>query len=316
MSEIPFVNRLGDAIDEAIAPRPRGSRVRRRAVMVALAALLLAGGTAAIARILSDPDELATNSVACYEGSYPGGNVAVDWAGGRSAIEVCAEALGVDRGRLIACDADGIVAVVRQRGSRTCAREGLSALPPGYGAAHQRVAELERDILAIQTSADCIAPARLARRVQALLDRSGWTGWRTILRLDVQGGPCGAILRRGGTPRLTLSGALDFHARQLMVTGGPPRSLADLLYGTDGINGWLVDASGERCFTPAALRVWAQRRLRSTGRRVTFSRQPPLGPDMGLSGARGRRYRQGCAVLTSADPANDFHGVVLRILQP
>jgi hypothetical protein len=321
VSEIPFVNRLGDAIDEAIAPqaatRASRRRGRRRFLAVALAALVLAGGAAAIAQILGDPDELATGSVACYEGGYPGGNVAVDWAGTSSPIAVCAEVLGTDRRSLVACDSDGSVAVLRRRGPSTCARAGLGPLPAGYGAARAKVAELERDVLAIQNSADCIPPGRLARRVQALLDRSGWTGWRTTLRLDVYEGPCGAVLKRGGTPRLTLSGSLDTEARRVMVFGGPPRSLGELLYGTEaepGINAWLVDASGRRCFTPAGLRGYARRQLRSTGRRISFRKELPLGPGMGLAGARGRRYRAGCAILTSADPAPDFRGVVLRVL--
>jgi hypothetical protein len=42
---------------------------RGSACQIALAALLVAGGTAAVAQVLSDPDELATASVACYEGA-------------------------------------------------------------------------------------------------------------------------------------------------------------------------------------------------------------------------------------------------------
>ncbi len=322
MSEIPFVNLLGDAIDEAIvAPRPAARPTRRRTgrryIQVALAALLVAGGTAAVAEVLSDPDELATAGVACYEGAYPSGGAAVDWAGTRSPVEVCARALGIDGRDLVACDTGGSVAVLRRSGPRTCASAGLGRLPSGYSAARGKVAELERGLLALQTSADCIPPEELARRAQALLGRLGWSGWRTNLRRDVQDGPCGAILQMGGTPRLTLAGALDYPGRELMVTEGLPRSLSTLLYGTPtrpGVATRLVDLSGRRCYTEPGLRSYVASELSSTGRRIGF-RTASLPAHVGLSGPRGRRYRKGCAVLDGIAPAADFHGLVVGILR-
>jgi hypothetical protein len=322
MSEIPFVNRLGDAIDEVIAaPQPAARLPRRRRarryVQIALAALLVAGGTMAVAQVLSDPDELATASVACYGAAYPNGGGVVDWAGTRSPVEVCAHALEVDGESLVACDAGGTVAVLRRSGPRTCTAAGLSRLPAGYSAARGKVAALERKLLALQTSAECIPPEELARRAQALLDRLGWSGWRTNLRRDVYDGPCGAIMQMGGTPRLTLAGALDYPGRELMVTDGLPRSLASLLYGTPskpGVAAWLVDLSGRRCYTEAGLRSYVERKLSSTGRRIGF-RTASLRADVGLSGPRGRRYREGCAVIDVIGPAADFEGLVVRILR-
>ena len=322
MSEIPFVNLLGDAIDEAIAAptpaaQPRRRRPSRRYIQIALAALLVAGGTAAVAEVLSDPDELATASVACYAGAYPDGGAAVDWAGTRSPVEVCAQALGIDGRNLVACDTGESVAVLRRSGPRACASAGLGRVPSGYSAARGKVAELERELLALQTSADCIPPEELARRAQALLGRLGWSGWRTNLRREVQDGPCGAILQMGGTPRLTIAGALDYPGRELMVTGGLPRSLSTLLYGTPSKRGaatWLVDLSGRRCYTEAGLRSYVARELSSTGRRIGF-RTAPLPAGVGLSGPRGRRYREGCAVLDGIGPAPDFRGLAVGILQ-
>ena len=64
MSEIPYVNQLGDAFDEAIARRahsPRRRRLgRRRYLAVALAALAVAGGGAAIAGMLHDRSRSAS----------------------------------------------------------------------------------------------------------------------------------------------------------------------------------------------------------------------------------------------------------------
>jgi hypothetical protein len=121
----------------------------------------------------------------------------------------------------------------------------------------------------------------------------------------------------GGTPRLTLSGALDYAGRELMVTEGLPRSLSTLLYGTPskpGVATWLVDVSGRRCYTEAGLRSYVERELSSTRRRIGF-RTASLPPDAGLSGPRGRRYREGCAVLEGIAPAADFEGLVVGILR-
>ena len=269
MSEIPFVNLLGDAIDEAIvAPRPAARPTRRRTgrryIQVALAALLVAGGTAAVAEVLSDPDELATAGVACYEGAYPSGGAAVDWAGTRSPVEVCARALGIDGRDLVACDTGGSVAVLRRSGPRTCASAGLGRLPIGLQRRPREGCRLERGLLALQTSADCIPPEELARRAQALLGRLGWSGWRTNLRRDVQDGPCGAILQMGGTPRLTLAGALDYPGRELMVTEGLPRSLSTLSgeknqepdQAPGSPRGWSVSRGGAATPSPACAATW------------------------------------------------------------
>ena len=92
MSTIPFVQRLGDAIEGAVAdPRIARRRRRRRLVVLAVAALVLPGG-----------DE------------------------------------------------------------QICRRHDLEPLPAGYASARDKVARLQRSILAIEASADCPAPAVLA----------------------------------------------------------------------------------------------------------------------------------------------------------
>lgn len=72
MSEIPFVARLGDAIDAAVgapqAARQRAGRRRKRrlgGLALAVPALGLSGAT--LARLASDPEQLAIAPVACYE---------------------------------------------------------------------------------------------------------------------------------------------------------------------------------------------------------------------------------------------------------
>jgi hypothetical protein len=177
VSTIPFVQRLGDAIEGAVAdPRIARRRRRRRLVVLAVAALVLPGG-----------DE------------------------------------------------------------QSCRRHDLEPLPAGYASARDKVARLQRSILAIEASADCPAPAVLAGRVQRLLDRSGWTGWTTWLRPDVSPGPCGRVSGVGGDGRRSIAGALDEAGRRVMIFGAIPRSTEDLLYGPGRLGPGLQDASGQRC---------------------------------------------------------------------
>jgi hypothetical protein len=86
--------------------------------------------------------------------------------------------------------------------------------------------------------------------VDALLERSGWTGWRAWLRLDVEDGPCGAVSGLTGDGRLTIDGTFDAHGRRVMVVGTAARSTRVLVYGTDGLFAKLDAAVAE--VVPAA----------------------------------------------------------------
>ena len=86
-----------------------------------------------------------------------------------------------------------------------------------------RVAALAREVEALERGTGCVAPDEFAERVQALLDRSGWAGWRTRLRLDVADGPCGAVSAVNGDGSRSVEPALDVAARRVMVVGEPRR---------------------------------------------------------------------------------------------
>jgi hypothetical protein len=321
VSDIPFVNRLGDAIEAAItgpaAAARRRTRVRRRAGLLALAALLLLGAGAGATRLFATPEQLATTSVGCYEGPGLRGSVDIVWAADRSPLEVCAETYrqaGKPVPPLVACDQGGAVAVLPGRGPEACRRRGLAPLPAGYAPAQAKVAKLERDVLALERSADCIPPEELARRVQALLDRSGWTGWTTRLRLDAQQGPCGSVSGIGGSPERTLSGSIDYQARQVDVFGAARRSTEDLLYGPGRLAPALMDESGERCFSLEELRDHVRRRVAATGRSVAFEvGRLPAGQE--LDGARGQRYQGGCAIVATVAPAGNGRDLIVEIWQ-
>jgi hypothetical protein len=312
MSEIPFVNKLGDAIDAAIAtPRPARRRLpRRRFGVLALAVLLLGASGVTVARMASDGETLATGSVACYENADLSGDIAVLDADGRSPVEVCTDAWSAEDGpvpAMLAC-VHGGVAVIPARGLRSCADAGFEELPRGYAPAQAKVARLARDIGRLEAAADCIPRRALARRAQALLRRTGWQGWRTVLR-GGDGGPCGHILMRGGTPDLKVTSALFPDAAQLTVRGGPPRSLDRLLFGEQSLGVALMDASGERCYTLPELRRKARRVLAPTGVPLTFNvgRMPP---DTGMAPPRGDRYAQGCAIAVGAHAVYPRPGAV------
>ena len=301
MSEIPFVNKLGDAIDAATAtPRPVRRRLpRRRFGVLALAVLLLGATGVTVARIASDGEMLAIGSVGCYENADLSGDIAVLNTDGRSPVAVCTDAWSAANGPvppMLAC-VHGGVAVIPARGIKSCADAGLEELPRGYKPAQRKVARLARDVAKLEAAADCIPPRVLASSAQALLARTGWKGWRTVLRPG--GGPCGHILMRGGSPDLTVTSALFPDAAQLTVRGGPPRSLDRQLFGERSLAVALMDVSGERCHTLPELRAQARRVLAPTRRPLTFEvGRMPAG--QGMEQPRGGLYAQGCAIAVGA----------------
>ena len=319
MSTIPFVDRLGDAIEAAITDPAVARRRRARwRLLLAVGALLLLGASGAAARLLNEPDKLATGGIGCYQNAAMRGSVTIVWPGRRSPVEACAEAYrsaGHPVPPLVACAYNGAVAVLPGRDQEACQRQALEPLPPGYPHALGKVARLEQAILAIEREADCRPPAVLAARVQRLLDRSGWTGWTTWLRPDVSPGPCGSVSNPGGSGRRSISGALDEAGHRVMVFGGPPRSTEDLLYGPGKLAPALQDASGARCYRPDELAEQVRRRVAAAapGRSVTIETRTD--PGLELGDARGERLRAGCAVVVGVGPAEDGHDLLVEVVR-
>jgi hypothetical protein len=288
MSEIPFVDRLGDAIEAAIAPAPARRRRRRRFGGLAIAILLLGAGGVTVAEILDDPEKLAVGPVACYDRPSLEANVSVLSAEGRSPTAVCAKVLRTDE-PLVGCVRAGHVFVFP--GRDTCARLGLRPLPEGYDAANAKVARLRRALDAIVRSADCIPPARLAQRLQRVLDREGWRGWRAVVdRSDFAQGPCGWT---------SVSEGLRFDERRLTVRPGAPRSLDRLL---TAAGERLIRLSGRRCHTVGSLRRRVRREVAATKLPLSFTLDTGPLPRYHelLPPSRNRRFREGCAVFEGA----------------
>lgn len=313
MSEIPFVNRLGDEIEQAAAARiaTRRSRIRRRLVVGAVGFAVAASGVAAASGVFSSADQLAANAVGCYDRPSLNANVSVLSTGEDSPVDTCRRVMHTDR-PLVACMGDGHVAVF-PGGAQVCEKLGLAPLPAGYTPARAKVNAFARDVQAIETSADCIPPRALERRVQALLDRTpGWSGWRTWLRLDVESGPCGSVTSIGGDGSRTIEGSLDADGHRVMVFGSPSRSTIELLNTPEGPGNRLIDASGERCYTIAGLHDLARRRLGETGRTLTFS-AVTADENVEIMDARGRRLKEGCAVIVGLAPTPDDRGIVVEL---
>jgi hypothetical protein len=240
LSDIPFARQLRRELTAAIAAPAADTRRRRRGRrlgVLAIAAVLAIGGTA-VARVLTAPDKLAATEVDCgYDPVKGGGGVGIS-PGARDPVAACraflagpGKALVADgslpaaSASLVACvrvDVGKVVVIAGRQDD--CERYKLGSLPREYTPARDKVAKLERDLRAIEDSAGCIPTTELARRAQALLDRSGWTGWRTWVRSDLADGPCGYVLSVSEGGGRSIEASLDLQGHRLMVFGKSPRS--------------------------------------------------------------------------------------------
>jgi hypothetical protein len=126
VSTIPFVDRLGDAIQAAIADPAVGRRRKaRRRLLLAVVTLLLLGGSLAAAQLLNEPEKLATGSIGCYRDAAMRGTVMIIWPGDRTPVDACAETFreaGQPVPPLVACAYGGAVAVLPGRDQSVCQR--------------------------------------------------------------------------------------------------------------------------------------------------------------------------------------------------
>jgi hypothetical protein len=311
MSDIPFVNQLGDAIETAITrPAPARRRIRlprRRYLAVALAALALAGGSAAVAELLHDPVEIGFGSVACFEGTEPKGNIAVIADPTRSPADLCATSLretygGLEARDLLACmwPGHGVVVVVRgDRGS--CRARGLAPVPPSYALGRRRAARLQAAAASFERHAGCLPPREFARRLTEYLRARGWGEWRAV---DAGGrGPCGRVSVPSGSALVgSIGSAVDATTRTIGVKGRASLEVELVLYGPESPGVRLFDSSGERCFTMAGLERHVRNALAPARVPIRF-RHGAMPPDTGIEPPRGDRYAEGCAIFVGAGPA-------------
>ena len=318
MSEIPFLTQLGDAIETAIA-RPTATRrrirlPRRRYLAVALAALAVAGGSAAVAGLLHDPVELGFGAVGCFEGTEPDGNITVITDPTRSPVKLCAAALrdaGLGSRDLIACSWQDNAIVVVVRGDRgSCRARGLAPLPVAYALGRRRAARLQAVAVAFEQGAGCLAPREFARGLTGVLRQRGWRNWRAVAAGGE--GPCGRVsVPTGSTIVGTIAPAVDAGSRTIDVEGRPPLQLERALYEPGSPGARLFDISGERCFTLAGLERHVRTVFAPLGRPIRFSHRS-LRSFAEVTGPRGDRYAEGCAIYEGVHV--DYSGGRLEIV--
>jgi hypothetical protein len=332
MSQIPFVKLLGDELERAaerVRPQPKRPWRRRRLGLLAVGGAVLVSGTALATGLLSgDVERQAIEQIACYDGADPdfSGSVAVmapeAGTANASPVELCRRELslnGQPAPPLVACAKEAAVAVIPGRDPAACAAAGFAPLDRGYVPARARAAQLERRILAVETSADCIPPRDMARRVQTLLDRSGWAGWTARVRpgRGAGGGPCGSVSAIGGDGRRYISGLLDADARRVSVVRGAARRVTDLLHSADrSLLVPLFEESGARCFSYAGLvdrieQVFAAEGIDASVYGTPHPRSSALDDEDG----RWTRYQAGCAVLAGGAPGATPDSAVIQVFQ-
>ena len=306
MSEIPFVNRLGDALDAAIAQPARAPRLRRlgrrRHLAVALVALTAVGAGAAVATLSTDPVEIGFGAVACFDRPSTDGDMAIVSDPTRTPLQVCTGALrdsGLAAGDLIACHWEGHgVVVMPHEGRRGCAALDLAPLPASYTRARLRASRLQAVVVEFERDAGCLAPPEFARRLTAELRRRGWTDWRAVAAGG--DGPCGRVSVPTGSSLVGAIGpAVDATHRTIQVRGRASLELELALSEPDSPGMRPYDTSGERCFTLAGLEEHVRRMLAPTKAPIHF-RIGSLHSYAEVTGPRGDRYAEGCAIYEGA----------------
>lgn len=308
MSDIQFLKQLGDNLEEAARKEIRQPSPRRgkRRLIVALAVAVTAVTGIAAASMLGGSEELAASSIGCYETSDLGGNVTVLSADGAPPVRVCEQVRseqGLPPQQLVACVRNETVAVFP---GRDCSGAGLEELPGDYGQAVAKVERFGRSISRIEASMDCYPPEELAEKAREVLQRQGWDDWEVVVRPNRDGAPCGQITAPSGDGSRSIVGVLDTVNSKVFVFAGLPRSLEDELYGErgNGVGGAIatvMEASGERCHTPASLMQLARDEFSDLDPNLS-SRTQTLPKGTALADARGRRYEEGCAVIGDIVP--------------
>jgi hypothetical protein len=323
MSQIPFVNQLGDALEAAMereaarsavadapAARPKRRRLGWRRGALLLAVVAAAGATAAFAHTFQSSTTLVAGGIACYEGT--GTNASAYYnveANGRTPEAACKRVFRTEGPAwlagsgvsLVACaDPHGYVAVFRDSGAAgQCGAQGMSRLQArSYAAAQSSVDRLVQALAQIGNSRACIRPATLVGDVQGELQRLGWHGWQARLQpLPGEQGQCG-MYEGTGSSFSDPTASLDTANRTVWVVAGPIPSLIAL---TAPLDLKLLHASARYCHTPAGARALVRRMVGSADVSIDFAlTQEPRGMQVAYA---QRAYDRGCTIVGSLTAA-------------
>jgi hypothetical protein len=327
MSEVAFVNRLGDALDAmAAAPASAGVDRRHRRVLrrlprgrsrllVGLAVVLIGGGAATAATLLSSqtPTVIAARGLTCMSGTprrYTGGTYDVGGGAGTPA-QACAAVLQRPASTLIACNSTrfGVVVYYRDASSHECAQAGMTPLPPGYAAAAKRVATLIRDLNHLQASRNCFSPAALAAGTDAALARLGFRDWRAVVQKPTRlpnlvGWHCAQYPTSGARysdAAAAVSTDDNSGPGTVAVLTGPSRDQDRASQALNRMD--LLARTGARCYSADAVEALVRSAVRATygaSTPVSFAaRSEPHATEMGVG--RQPRYAVGCATLVATE---------------
>jgi hypothetical protein len=310
MSEIPFVNALGDAIERSAAERiaTRRRRIRRRLTLGVLGFAVVASGAAAATGVFSaSPDELATSGIGCYaKADLEHSDVTVLTVDAPDPVEACRRKAGMS-GPLVACA--GAAVAVFPGGPGTCEKLGLPPLGAEYHAARAKVLRLQRKIAALEAPNDCWRPKELAARVQALLERMpAWRGYRTRVADPMGDGPCGMVTHSDGMGGRSIDATVNPDELEVIVISGPARSTDDLLNSPRLVG--LAQESAERCLDDAGAEALAREAIEAPDHPVTVAFEHFDGKSVEPLQSR---LDEGCSVIAGIGTTDDGFGIKVTI---
>jgi hypothetical protein len=351
MSQIPFLNELGDALDTAIARQGR-SRIatrrlrvdapRRSVVLAVLAIVVLGGGAAAAATLLtSGGQKLADGRVNCYFNTAPSpalhgeANMGSGIVSGESPIVKCRQAYrsAVHFGNAPGADPDTHGFVACQAGTtevnvyvsddrpRQCQRVGDRPLPATFTAATRQLQTLQTDLASIQQHRGCASPRAMAQQVRRALTSLGLDEWRismppsrTPANWDV--GPAGTGGSCGSLAQFSWvntpkASALLFSNHKLIYISLGPPQVTATRM--YDATARLYQQTYDHCYTPESVRTLVRRAFMPLGLQVRFATNA-VEKGTRYEPASERLYERGCVRFNSAYPGNDNRYVDVLLL--
>lgn len=327
MSEIGFVERLGDELGRVAIEGVRGAPHDRRRrwpramprlrVRVLLGLALIAGGGAATAAVLSTSSvqSAAIQGISCIA---PNGDGSFDVYG----VSPTAACRGTyPRGTpLVACldveHGTAVAVVFARTESSECGRRGYRPLPRSYAVTVRRTDALVRAMVPLGTSRNCWTKTALIARVDRLLTQHGFAGWHadvpaSAARIETTG-PCAAIGWNGsGSVGDAVAGLLDPQQRAVHLRTGPSLAVRRRAYAI-----WQSFTGRPVCQSITRLRSELARAVGRDGlsRSIVATRAFDAG-QFNFEPTDRRLYRHGCALLAGDGVAPDGATLQLWIVQ-
>jgi hypothetical protein len=329
MSQIPFIDHLGDALETMISQRvttEQEPRRRRRPrwlrprVLAGLVVVLVGGGVATAAIVGQGSTTLVARGLSCMSGTGNGANGAYNVPqNGQSPTAACAQEMRVPAAKLVACanPKSGAVVYESNGDADQCKSLGLAPLPADYASANARVHSLQQALTSDYDRSDCMSPKQLAREVNADLQRLGFVGWRAVIDTGDASeqeyvGPCGDFPATGGAIS-SAAAALDAGNHTVEIGTGPPRSVQQIAERVMPV----LSAGVGRCYTLTGAQRLVRDILDKAAGRTTPARfavvrapsdaQAMLGPQL------RHYYDRGCTIVVGLGTTPDGQTFLVKL---